>query len=472
LTVVPASGVYSLSGVTLYEGTPTTESYTFDATDPNKRFLINNINADTSTLKVRVANSSTNSTTRTFVAVSSVIELTSDSLVYYLEEVEDGKYRITFGQGALGKNLDDGNIVYFDYLVSSGADGNGVLNVSLSSALSGVTNASFVASEFSSGGQNPESIESVKFNAPKSYASQNRAVTAEDYSALISQQSNVSSVLVWGGEDNDPPAYGKVYIAVRPTIGTVLTPTEKANLISNIINPKKILTVSTEIVDPEYIYLTIDIVSTYDPEKTISTEGSIKEVVAAAVTSYNAEKLNRFSRYFRYSELSRSIDTAERSVLSSDLTVKMRKELDVQLNSAAKYTINFSNAISPTTSGRPSTHPYNVGNQITSNTFSYGGFDNCYLEDNAGLIRIYRLTGAGDAIGVAQNVGTINYGTGQIILDNFQPTAIGDGGVTLRVTAIPAGRDVLPLRGQIVVINDGDVTVSLINDKNVSLVNR
>ena len=224
LTVVPASGVYSLSGVTLYEGTPTTESYTFDATDPNKRFLINNINADTSTLKVRVANSSTNSTTRTFVAVSSVIELTSDSLVYYLEEVEDGKYRITFGQGALGKNLDDGNIVYFDYLVSSGADGNGVLNVSLSSALSGVTNASFVASEFSSGGQNPESIESVKFNAPKSYASQNRAVTAEDYSALISQQSNVSSVLVWGGEDNDPPAYGKVYIAVRPTIGTVLTP--------------------------------------------------------------------------------------------------------------------------------------------------------------------------------------------------------------------------------------------------------
>jgi len=472
LTITPTTGVYSLSGITLFEGLPTTEKYTYLESSPNQRFLINNTNADTSTLRVRVVNSLTDSTTRTFVAATSVINLTSESLVYYLSEVEDGKYEVKFGQGTLGKSLDDGNVVYLDYVVSSGASGNGVLNVNLKSSVSGVISATYTATAFSSGGENAESVESVKFNAPKTYASQNRAVTAEDYSALISQQANVSSVLVWGGEDNDPPAYGKVYIAVRPSVGEVLTPTEKQNLISNVINPKKVLTVSTEIVDPEYIFLTLDVVTTYDPEQTISTESNIKEVVANSITLYNSQKLNQFSRYFRYSELSRQIDTSERSILSSDLTVKMRKEFDVQLNSSAKYEINFSNPINSTTEGRPASHPYNVGNQITSNSFSYGGFTNCYLEDNAGLIRIFRLNESGDALGVAQNVGTINYVTGKITLDDFQPTAIGDGGVTLRITAVPANRDILPLRGQIVVINDSDVTVSLVNDKTVSLVNR
>lgn len=472
LSITPTNGVYSLSGVQLYEGLATTEKYLFSSSNPNQRFLINNTNVDTSTLTVRVVNSTTDSTSRTFVATSSVINLTNESLVYYLSEVEDGKYEVKFGQGTLGKSLDDGNIVYLDYIVSNGADGNGISNVTLKSSISGIISASFEASEFSSGGQDVESISSIKFNAPKTYTSQNRAVTAEDYSALISQQSNVSSVLVWGGEDNDPPAYGKVYVAIRPTVGEVLTPTEKQNLINNVINPKKVLTVSTEIVDPEYIYLTIDITSNYDPEKTITTESNIKQIISNSVTLYNDEKLNKFSRYFRYSELSRQIDTSEKSILNSDLTVKMRKEFDVQLNSSAKYEINFSNAINATTEGRPVSHPYNVGNQITSNSFSYGGFSNCYLEDNAGLIRIFRLNESGDALGVAQNVGTIDYVTGKITLDDFQPTAIADGSVTLKITAIPANRDILPLRGQIVVINDSDVTVSLVNDKTVSLVNR
>lgn len=472
LSITPTNGVYSLSGVQLYEGLATTEKYLFSSSNPNQRFLINNTSVDTSTLTVRVVNSTTDSTSRTFVATSSVINLTNESLVYYLSEVEDGKYEVKFGQGTLGKSLDDGNIVYLDYIVSNGADGNGISNVTLKSSISGIISASFEASEFSSGGQDVESISSIKFNAPKTYTSQNRAVTAEDYSALISQQSNVSSVLVWGGEDNDPPAYGKVYVAIRPTVGEVLTPTEKQNLINNVINPKKVLTVSTEIVDPEYIYLTIDITSNYDPEKTITTESNIKQIISNSVTLYNDEKLNKFSRYFRYSELSRQIDTSEKSILNSDLTVKMRKEFDVQLNSSAKYEINFSNAINATTEGRPVSHPYNVGNQITSNSFSYGGFSNCYLEDNAGLIRIFRLNESGDALGVAQNVGTIDYVTGKITLDDFQPTAIADGSVTLKITAIPANRDILPLRGQIVVINDSDVTVSLVNDKTVSLVNR
>jgi len=471
LTVTPTNGIYSIS-TTLTEGRYVTEKYTYSASDPLQKFIINNANADTSTLKVRVVNSSVDSTVRSFTLASNIISVDSESLVYYLKEIEDNKFQVSFGSGSLGKELDDGNIIYLDYIVSKGARGNGIADLILADSVSGVDTGVFIATAFSSGGENSESVDSVKFNAPKAYAAQNRAVTAEDYSTLISKQANVSSVLVWGGEDNDPPAYGKVFIAVRPSIGSVLTPTEKQNLISNVINPKKVLTVSTEIVDPEYIYLTINVNTTYDPEKTITTEANLKQIVANTISSYNTNSLNKFSRYFRYSELSRQIDTSERSILSSDLTVKMRKEFDVQLNSSAKYEIAFSNPINATTEGRPASHPYNVGNQITSNSFSYGGFSNCYLEDNAGLIRIFRLNESGDALGVAQNVGTINYTTGKIILDDFQPTAIGDGGVTLRITAVPKNKDILPLRGQIVVINDSDVSITLINDKTVSLVSR
>jgi len=471
LTVTPTNGIYSIS-TTLTEGRYVTEKYTYSASDPLQKFIINNSNADTSTLKVRVVNSSIDSTVRSFTLASNIISVGPESLVYYLKEIEDNKFQVSFGTGSLGRELDDGNIIYLDYIVSKGATGNGIADLILADSVSGVDAGVFIATAFSSGGENSESVDSVKFNAPKAYAAQNRAVTAEDYSTLVSKQANVSSVLVWGGEDNDPPAYGKVFIAVRPSIGSVLTPTEKQNLISNVINPKKVLTVSTEIVDPEYIYLTINVNTTYDPEKTITTEANLKQIVANTISSYNTNSLNKFSRYFRYSELSRQIDTSERSILSSDLTVRMRKEFDVQLNSSAKYEIAFSNPINATTEGRPASHPYNVGNQITSNSFSYGGFSNCYLEDNAGLIRIFRLNESGDALGVAQNVGSINYTTGKITLDDFQPTAIGDGGVTLRITAVPQNKDILPLRGQIVVINDSDVSITLINDKTVSLVSR
>ena len=472
LTLSPTNGVYSLSDISLVEGVYVTEQYTFDATDKTKKIIINNKTADTSTLQVRVLNSSSDSTTRNFVFGPTVTALNSESLIYYLKEIDGGKFEVVFGSGALGKSLDDGNIIYLTYIVSKGAAGNGVSNVVLKDSISGIDSSTFTASSYSFGGQDAETVDSIKFNAPKAYASQNRAVTAEDYATLISQQSNVSSVIVWGGEDNDPPAYGKVYIAVKPTIGNVLTPAEKLDLTRAVIGPKKILTVSTEIVDPEYIYLSLNISTTFDPEKTVATEVNLTNTIKTTVKNYSENSLNKFSKYFRYSELSRLIDTSERSILSSDMSVSMRKEFDVQLNSSAKYTINFSNPINPTTSGRPTTHPYNSGNQIVSNDFSYGGFANCYLEDNAGLIRIFRLNASGDALGVAQNVGTINYATGQIILDDFRPTAIGDGGVTLRITATPQNKDILPLRGQIVLVNDIDVSVTLINDKNISLVNR
>ena len=169
--------------------------------------------------------------------------------------------------------------------------------------------------------------------------------------------------------------------------------------------------------------------------------------------------------------MSRLIDTTERSILSNVMSARMRKEIDVQLGAGTRSEISFSNAIDNATNGRPTTHPYGVGNKITSNAFTYGGYSNCFLEDNNGVIRIYRVLGI-ENIGVSINAGSINYTTGKIILTSFAPTAFNDGSTTLKITAVPQDKDILPLRSQIISIRDADITVTMLDDKSISLVNR
>jgi hypothetical protein len=468
------SGTYvSTEPVRLIEGRSVSEKYTYNVNDPDQRFIISNPSADTTTLTVKVQNSSTDSTIKFYTLAADVITLSSTSEVYYLEEVEDGKFRVTFGDDVISKKLVQGNIVYLDYIVSTGTSSNGIKAFTLSSTVDGISDLTFTpeTGTSSSGGQDRESIASIKFAAPKTYAAQNRAVTAEDYEALMLTAPNVGSVAVWGGQDNDPPAYGKVFIAVRPVFGDVLSTSEKLNIINSIINPKRVLAISTEIVDPDYIYLGVNLNVKYDPNQTVETETSLRGRLVNAVIAYNDESLNSFSKYYRQSALSRVIDNTDRSVISSSISATMTKEFNVQLNVAFKYTVRFSNAINNATLNRLASNPYGAGNKVTSNEFSYGGFTNCFLEDNGGLIRIYRKVGTTN-VPVAANVGTIDYDAGTIILNDFIPTAFADGGVELRITAIPASSDVLPLRGQIVTIRDEDITLTLIDDNSISLVRR
>jgi hypothetical protein len=469
-TISSNAGVFS-DTITLKEGTLITTRYTVVSSDADQRFLIPNSRVDTTTLNVTVLNSAVDSTTRTFTPSENLVELDSSSLVYFLQESEDGLYELKFGDGTFGTALSNGNILVIRYLVSNGALANDINALTYSDTITNVTAATFTATSPATGGSARETVAQIKFNAPKSYEAQNRAVTAEDYRALLLAQPTVDSVVVWGGEDNDPPTYGKVFVAIKPTTGSVLTATEKQNLISSVINPKKILTVQTEIVDPEFLYVTISSVVNYDAKKTSLSEDTISNLVLDVIKNYNDAEINTFGTYFRYSKLSRLIDVAERSILSNVLTAQMRKEVAVQLGVSTRYEINFSNAIDNATNNRPSTHPYGVGNKITSNSFTIGGFSDCFLEDNNGIIRIYRTLGV-ENIAVSINAGTINYTTGKVILTNFAPTAFNDGGTTLKLTAFPQNKDILPLRGQIISIRDEDISVSVIDDNSISLVYR
>jgi len=470
VTVSPVSTVYSVD-LTLKEGRFLSQRYTVNTTDPDQRFLIPNAGVDTSTVVVKVQTSTSDSTIRLFTVPDNLVEVTATTTACFIEEVEDGQYEVFFGDGVLGVALDNGNIVIIEYLVSNGQLANDIEALTYSGSISGVIDVTFTEDAPASGGAERETTNKIRFTAPKAYEAQNRIVTTEDYKALLLKQQNVRSVSVWGGEDNDPPTYATVYISVIPETGETLTATEKAILRDSVIKPKKVLTVSTEFVDPEYIYLVIDASVKYDARKATLSSTSLETVVIDVIKQYNDDDINEFSKYFRYSKLSRLIDLSDRSILNTILSVTLRKETDVQLGSSARYEIAFSNPINSSTDGRPSTYPYGVGNQVTSNEFSYGGFDECYLEENNGIMRIYRLSG-GSKVAVSSNVGTLNYTTGKVILTDFAPTSFADGGTTLKLTAVPRDLDILPLRSQIVKILDEDITVTMVDDSTISLVNR
>ena len=471
ILITPDNGNYVAQNVTLTEGTFVRNTFIVNSGDPDQKFQLLNTNADTSTLIVKVLNSTADTTTRTFTRPNNIIDLDAASQVYFLEESSDGLYQVRFGDGTFGVALQNGNVVVLEYLVSKGAQANDIESVTYASSITGITNITFTASSPAAGGLEKETINQIKFAAPKAYEAQNRAVTVEDYKGLLLQQSIVDSVAVWGGEDNDPPEYGKVFIAIKPSVGAVLSATEKTNLIRGVINPKKILTVRTEIVDPDYIYLLIGAAVKYNSDITTLSQNTIKDIVINTIKQYNDSDIDEFSKYFRYSKLSRLIDLSERSILNSDLSVRMRIEKNIQLNVRQRIEVRFSNAINSSTNGRPSSHPYGVGNQVTSNSFTYAGLENCYLEENNGIMRVYQIVRS-ERIGVASNVGTVNYSTGTIVLSNFAPSAFEDGGSTLKLTAVPQDKDILPLRNQIIQIRDSDISVTMIDDKTISLVNR
>jgi hypothetical protein len=193
--------------------------------------------------------------------------------------------------------------------------------------------------------------------------------------------------------------------------------------------------------------------------------------VISTIKKYNDDDLDQFSRYFRYSKLTKLIDNTERSILNNTIRTTLRKEIPVQLGTGVRYEINFSNPINDSTRGRPASFPYGVLSQISSNSFTFNGLPNCFLEDNNGFIRVFRIVRT-DIVGVAQNIGTIDYATGKIVLTNFNPDSFADGGTTLRITVNPGELDLLPLRGQILTILDEDITVNLQDDTQISLVRR
>lgn len=345
----PVTNEFKFINVSIVEGIPVNYTFTYNMlANPQAEFEIPDSDVDTSTIEVIVQNSSVDLTQETYKLGTTPTSIDENSRVYFLDEIKNQQYKIYFGNGIIGNKLSDGNIVIISYLISKGTAANKATNFTLLDSLSTngigtvLTNPTVTVVQAAAGGTQAESIESVKFAAPKSYISNNRAVTKNDYIALIKKNyPSLEAVNVWGGEENNPPAYGKVFISAKPALGYDITLTEKQYIIDTVINPMSILTVTPEFVNPDYVYLRLDARVTYDPTATTKTPGEIETTAKQAIYNFGYKNLNNFNSYFRLSRMLREIDNSDPAILSTEVDVLLEKRLSPVLGSVRNYTIDF-----------------------------------------------------------------------------------------------------------------------------------
>ena len=336
ISITPVDGVYKFSNVDIFEGTYLNFKYTVNTSDIDQRFIIPNNNVDTSTLTVKVQESSSDSTTNTYTLATGITGLDSTSKVYFLQEVENGRFEVYFGDGVLGKTVADGNIIIFDYINTNRTEANGATTFSLGGTIGGFSNATITTVDNASGGADPESITSIKYNAPRDYTSQDRAVTADDYKVLVKRlYANAQAVQVYGGEDAATPEYGKVFISIKAKSGTNLTESTKASIV-NSLKQFAVASVRPAIIDPETTFITLDTTFKYDTTATTKDSTTLATNVLAAIATYNNDTLENFTGVFRYSKLLQLINEADTSILSNIKTVKMYKTITPTLNSSLK----------------------------------------------------------------------------------------------------------------------------------------
>ena len=449
--------------VKIYEGTYVTSSYTADSSEVDQRFLLNDARADTSTLTVKVQNSSSDTTTTTYTKATDITQLSSSSTVYYLQETDSGLFEVYFGDGVVSKGLSDGNIVTLQYVVTNRTLANGASSFSSPSSIDGVTGITVTTVANATGGSNPETVESIKLNAPLDYASQGRAVTIDDYKTYTKKLfPNTQAVSVWGGEDgsydtstgvSSNPEYGKVFISIKSTTGENLTTVQKSNLVTAFA-PYKVASVTPVIVDPETIFLILNVSFQYDSTATTSTKDELASLIATTISNYNSSDLQEFNSSFRHSKLLRLIDDTDTAILNNTTTVTMGKFF-TPVNASSSYNINFNNAFFNPHSG----HNAEAGGIIASTGFQLDNdttTEYFFDDDGSGNLRIYSLS-SGVRTYLNSAAGTIDYTNGTISTTSLFISAVsnvdGESSTKIRITAIPKSNDVVPVRNQILEVD-------------------
>jgi len=463
LTITPVDGVYKFSNVDIFEGTYLNFKYTVNTSDIDQRFIIPNDNVDTTSLTIKIQESSSDSTTNTYTLASGITGIDSSSKVFFLQEVENGRYQVNFGDGVLGKAVADGNIIIIDYINTNRAEANGASTFTLNSTIGGFSTSTVTTVDNASGGAEPETISSIKYNAPRDYSAQDRAVTADDYKVLVkSLYANAQAVQVYGGEDAAIPDYGKVYISIKAKSGSNLTESTKASIVTS-LKQYAVASIRPIIIDPEITYLTLNTNFKYDTGATTKDVSTLQTNVMTAISNYNANTLQDFTGVFRHSQLLEDINNADTSILSNITTIKLYKFITPTLNESLKYTLSYNNAFYNPHSG----HNSSGGGVVSSTGFKINNDDSTnehFLDDDgAGSIRVYYLSGT-TRIYTSTSFGTVDYTTGEIILTSANITSIsnidGAASTRIRVFSIPNSNDVVPVRNQVLEIDISNSTIT------------
>ena len=461
ITITPSAGVYKFSNVKLYEGTLVTFKYTVDSSDADQKFLIQNVNADTSTLKVTVQNSISDSTITTYSLATGLRGINDESKIYFLQETDNGKFEVYFGDGVIGKKLEDGNIVILEYIVTNKTEANGASAFELGSNIGGFSNVTITTKSNAQGGSEAETKESIRYNAPLQYTSQDRAVTATDYESIVKTlYPNALSVSAWGGEDDETPVYGVVKISIKAASGSTLTEATKNSIVKGLI-PYNVASVRPQIIDPETTSILITSNAKYDKKGTSKSADTIKSEIITAITNYNTSTLQKFDGVFRFSKLTGLIDDVDTSILSNITTINMRKNFTPTVGSSTKYDLYFRNAIYNPHSGHVPV--------LSSTGFKVSGSnEEMFLDDDSnGNIRRYYLV-SGIKTYANNSQGTIDYTTGQITLNSLNVSSIsnirGSSSNVIEITVQPSSNDIVPVRNQVVEIDVANSNITVEED--------
>ena len=462
-TIQPVDGIYTAQSLEVYEGTYVSYNYTFDSSDIDQRFLIPSDRADSTTIKVAVQNSASDTTSSTYTKATSITELDGTSKVFFLQEAEDGQFEIYFGDGVIGKSLDDGNIISISYVVTNKTEANGATSFSLSGSISGFNDVTLTVNSSAQGGGEPETLQSIKTNASNFYSAQDRAVTTEDYKTKVKQlYANTQSVSAWGGEDAETPFYGRVYISILPTSGSNLTDSTKDRIVKD-LKKFSVASVTPVIIDPETTDIILTTTVKFDEKATTKVADTIKSNVITTITNYNANTLQSFDTMFRHSKLTGLIDDTDTSVLSNITTVQLRKSFTPTIGSSTKYSINFANALYNPHSG----HNTSSGGILSSSGFKVDGDTTnvWFLDDDGnGNVRRYRMDGSVRSYANSTQ-GTINYSSGLVEVNSLNVSNIenirGAASTVIEITVKPNSNDIVPIRNQVLDIDIANSSVTV-----------
>jgi len=362
VTISKTGTQYFFENIDIYEGQFINFSQTYNAiSNPKSVFTIPNANIDTRTLKVTVNPVSGNTAAQTYNLAADILDVTGSSLVYFLNESNDGKFKVSFGDGVIGQSLTDGATVNMSYLITSGAISNKANNFTAGLTINGYADISVSVVSPSAGGSDRESVDSIKFSTASQFATQNRLITFKDYETYILQNyTSLDSISVWGGEDEEKPIYGKVFISLKPKTNYYISEAEKQRIIDEIIKPKAVVSTDVIIRDPEYLYLLIDNTVRYDARKTSLTESALKTNIRNTILNYSNLYLNKFSSKFVLSKLQKAIDgTNLNAFFGSQSALRVQKRLLPSLISTKPYSAKFNIPLRRGT----------IGNRLTSTFF-------------------------------------------------------------------------------------------------------
>ena len=474
ITVPVVNGIASFDAINIYEGTYINTNFTVDSNNPNQIFILDNPNIDTTTIRLNVKDTITSTNSRKFVLSNSIFNVSSTSKVFFIQEIEDQRYEIIFGDGVIGEKLENLNYIEVYYLVSNGESGNRINSFTFNGRIvdnngSIVTNGiSLITTNSSSdGGQEIESVNSIKKYAPRIYSSQYRAVTSADYEAIIPTiYPEAESVSVFGGEELDPPQYGRVFAAIKPYFGQFLPNTIKDNL-KRELRKYAVAGIIPEIIDLKYLYIEVESSVYYNTNLAFGSE-SIKSIVSDNITRYaGSTELNKYGARFKYSKFQKIIDDSHTSITSNITKVQIRRDLNVLLNQPAEYEICYGNSF----------HVKNVnGYNIKSSGFNIDGFENLvYISDKpnevgnyaTGTIFFFELTASNEPNIVSANAGTVDYETGEIKLNpvNIISTVKGifDNNY-IEISVIPKSNDVIGLQDLYLQLDINNSTLNMLSD--------